>query len=58
MKYLINYLKIVLLGILLMGGFGLYYPELGVVIFYLTVVVLVISIIMDLYKIYSNKGTK
>lgn len=52
MKYLINYFKIALLGILFMGGFGLYYPELGVVMFYITIIVIAISIIMDLYKLY------
>ena len=48
MKYLINYLKIAIIGILLIGGFGMYYPELGVVVFYITVGVLFIKIILDI----------
>ena len=49
MKYLINYLKIVIIGILLMGAFGMYYPEVGVIILYLTVGVLFITIILDIF---------
>lgn len=55
MKYLINYLKIATIGILLMGGFGMYYPELGVVMLYITAGVLFITIILDIQDI-DKKG--
>ena len=58
MSYLINYVKLLLLGLILIIGTNYVSPNLSILFSIVTVVVLAITIILDLYKFYSNKETK
>ena len=57
MSYLINYLKLTLLGLILIIGTDYISPNLSILFIIVTVVVLTITVILDLYKFYSNKGS-
>ena len=58
MSYLINYLKILLLGLVIILGTNYISPNLSILLTIVTVVVLVVSIILDLHRLHSDKGTK
>ena len=58
MSYLINYLKLVLLGPILIIGTSYVSPNLSILLAIVTVVVLAVSIILDLHRFYSDKGPK
>ena len=50
MSYLINYLKLVLLGLILIIGTSYVSPNLSILLIIITVVVLTITVILDLYE--------
>ena len=58
MLYLTNYLKLILLGIILIIGTDYISPDLSILFIIVTVVVLAITIILDLYKFYSDRKIK
>lgn len=58
MSYLINYLKLLLLGLVIVLGTNYISPNLSILLTIVTVVVLAVSIILDLHRLHSNKGTK
>lgn len=58
MSYLINYLKLLLLGLIIILGTNYISPNLSILLTIVTVVVLAITIVLDLHKFYSNKGIK
>lgn len=58
MSYLINYLKLLLLGLIIILGTNYILPNLSILLAIVTVVVLAITIVLDLHKFYSNKGIK
>lgn len=58
MSYLINYLKLLLLGFIIILGTDYVSPNLSILLAIVTVVVLAVSIILDLHRFYSDKGPK
>ena len=58
MSYLINYLKLLLLGFVIILGTNYISPNLSILLTIITIVVLAITIILDLHKFYSDKGPK
>lgn len=58
MSYLINYLKLLLLGLVIILGTNCISPNLSILLTIVTVVVLAVSIILDLHRLYSDKGVK
>lgn len=58
MSYLINYLKLLLLGLIIILGTDYVSPNLSILLAIVTVVVLAVSIILDLHRFYSDKGIK
>ena len=58
MSYLINYLKLLLLGFVIILGTNYISPNLSILLAIVTVVVLAITIVLDLHILYSNKGIK
>lgn len=58
MSYLINYLKLLLLGLIIILGTNYISPNLSILLTIVTVVVLAVSIILDLHRLYSDKGPK
>ena len=58
MSYLINYLMLLLLGLVIILGTNYISPNLSILLTIVVIEVLVVSVIMDLYRLYSNKGPK
>lgn len=58
MSYLINYLKLLLLGFVIILGTNYISPNLSTLFTIVTVVVLIVSIILDIHRLHSDKGTK
>ena len=58
MSYLINYLKLLLLGLVIVLGTNYISPNLSILLTIVTVVVLAVSIILDLHRLHSDKGIK
>ena len=58
MSYLINYLKLLLLGFIIILGTDYVSPNLSILLAIVTVVVLAVSVILDLHRFYSDKGPK
>ena len=58
MSYLINYLKLLLLGLVIVLGTNYISPNLSILLTIVTVVVLTVSIILDLHRLHSDKGLK
>ena len=58
MAYLINYLKLLLLGLVIILGTNYISPNLSTLFTIVTVVVLIVSIILDIHRLHSDKGTK
>lgn len=58
MSYLINYLKLLLLGLIIILVTDYVSPNLSILLAIVTVVVLAVSIILDLHRFYSDKGPK
>ena len=58
MSYLINYLKLLLLGLVIVLGTNYISPNLSILLTIVTVVVLTVSIILDLHRLHSDKGVK
>lgn len=58
MSYLINYLKLLLLGFVIILGTNYILPNLSILLTIITIVVLAITIVLDLHILYSNKGPK
>ena len=58
MSYLINYLKLLLLGLVIVLGTNYISANLSVLLIIVTIVVVVVTIIMDLHRLYSDKGPK
>ena len=58
MSYLINYLKLLLLGLDIVLGTNYISPNLSILLTIVTVVVLTVSIILDLHRLHSDKGIK
>ena len=58
MSYLINYLKLLLLGLVIVLGTNYISPNLSILLTIVTVVVLTVSIMLDLHRLHSDKGIK
>ena len=58
MSYLINYVKLFLLGLILIIGTDYVSPNLSILFTIVTVVVLSITIVLDLHRFYSDKEIK
>lgn len=58
MSYLTNYLKLLLLGLVIVLGTNYISPKLSILLTIVTVVVLAVSIILDLHRLHSDKGPK
>ena len=58
MSYLINYVKLLLLGLVIVLGTNYISPNLSILLTIVTVVVLTVSIILDLHRLHSDKGIK
>ena len=58
MSYLINYLKLLLLGFIIILGTDYVSPNLSILLTIVTAVVLAVSIILDIHRFYSDKGPK
>lgn len=58
MTYLINYVKLFLLGLILIIGTDYVSPNLSILSTIVTVVVLAITIVLDLHRFYSDKEIK
>ena len=58
MSYLINYLKLLLLGLVIVLGTNYISPSLNILFAIVTVVILAITIVLDLHRLHSDKGSK
>lgn len=58
MSYLINYIKLLLLGLIIVLGTNYVSPNLSILLAIVTAVVLAVSIILDLHRFYSDKEVK